>query len=134
MNKILKMKEFSETDYLFSIVEGDGMEEAGYGDFIICFNPKTYWDNEGIQYDCHIESLLNLPSTFEEVQESMFLYQSDDIKTCLNEIIQLGIKFNQSYHDFMESGNVNSGLSEKFKIDNILLGDYVKIYYPNSIV
>ena len=126
------MKEFNN-DYLFSIIEGDGMEE-GYGNFIICFNPKSYWDDNGFQYDEHMESFLNLSPIFEEVQESIFFYQSDDIKTCLDEIINLGMKFNQGYQDFMENGNVNAGLSEKFKIDNILLGDYVKTFYPNSII
>ncbi len=101
--------------------------------FWFSVTPKSYYDNTGYTYDQHLEYVLNFPKHFEELSESMFVSSRTDIE-CIDAMINMGFKFSSTYQNDMEDPNVNAGLCQKYTINGILIGQYIRDNYPNSIV
>lgn len=121
-------------DFLFAIVEdNDPYRDPDYAPFILAIQPKSYWDNEQCQYDQHVGidcgGVLDLPKEFEEMQESSFSYLGSDPIECISKLVNLGIKFDCDFNDFMEN-HVGTNLH----INGLLVKDYMKQNHPNSIV
>lgn len=140
------MKKFNEFDPEIQEVIEDFNDTYGYEmgkDFIfamindeedqpmLAIQPKSYWDNENCQYDQHITKdnggVLDLPYDFEEIAESTLVYQGDLI-TCINTLVQLGIRYNVDFQSFMEE---HTGV---YYINGISLSAYMQANHPNSII
>lgn len=95
------------------------------GGVSITIQPKSYWDNEGCQYDQHCEHLINI-SGFEEEMESTFKHISlTNPVDIIEELINKGVKFDPNFQNFMD-GN--------YQINNQSIVDYITNNFPNSIV
>lgn len=137
-------------DFIFAIKEYNE-PEPDYADFCLAIQPKSVWDNDGHQYDGHVTidngGVLNLPSKFEEVQESSFMYQcgtgavgqfgartgtladkQNAPIVCIKEMVDLGLKFNAAFQTFMEQGDA------PFLVNGVTLSVYMSQNYPNSII
>ena len=104
------------------------IEDPNYG-FMSMITPKSYYDREGFTYDQHLDYLLKLPSHFEELAESNFASEKSDVE-CIDELMNLGFKFNEAYHLDLESSH--GGLP--YTINGVTLFDYIKAKYPQAIV
>ena len=121
-------------DFIFSILSVPAWE-PDYADIAISITPKSYWDNEGFQYDQHLGDLVKLPSYFEEVEEGSFVYQiqnnsKNPVEDCISDLVSHGIKFNSGYQNFMEQQS-QIGV---FTLNGSSLTQYMQTNHPNSIV
>ena len=139
---IKKFEEFEENKgyemvdelFIFSILDvNDPYKEPEYADFGLIIQPKSYWDDKHCQYDQHVSfingGVLNLPSEFEEVEESSFMYLGSDVEEAIEKLVILGIKFNQDFQIFMETSTTLG-----FSVNGLTLLDYMKQNFPSSIV
>jgi len=126
---------FSDDVFLFAIAEGDDPQyaEPGYGDFTVIINPKDYWDTEACQSDEHISTTcggtLDLPVEFEELAESTFVYNGTDLEICIKELVQLGLKFDPAFQDFMNQYNPTPKT-----VNGLTIESYIRQNYPSAIV
>ena len=97
--------------------------------FMSQITPKSYYDNTGATYDQHLDYILNLPEHFEELAEGTFASEKTNVE-CIDELVKLGIKFNEKYHDDMES---HAGLPN-YTVNGVRLFDYIRFKYPEAIV
>lgn len=111
--------------FIFTLMEDP---DGDFG-FMSMITPKSYYDREGFTYDQHLDYLLKLPSHFEELAESIFASQKSDVE-CIDELINLGFKFNEAYHLDLESNHGNP----TYTINGVTLFDYIKAKYPQAIV
>ena len=111
--------------FIFTLMEDP---DGDFG-FMSMITPKSYYDREGFTYDQHLDYLLKLPSHFEELAESNFASEKSDIE-CIDELINLGLKFNEAYHLDLESCHGNP----TYTINGVTLFDYIKAKYPHAIV
>jgi hypothetical protein len=120
------------TEFLFAF----GEDTDGYDPdckFWFSVTPKSYYDKTGYTYDQHLGYVLNFPKHFEELGESTFVSNRTDID-CIDAMMNMGFKFSSSYQNYMEDPNVNAGLCQKYTINGILIEQYIRDNYPNSIV
>lgn len=112
-------------DFIFAMINDD---DDG---IMLAIQPKSYWDNEHCQYDQHMSvdngGVLNIPDDFEEIAESTFVYYND-VVTCINTLVQLGIKFNVGFQTFME---VHTGV---YNVNGVSLSNYMQTNHPNSVI
>lgn len=111
--------------FIFTLMEDP---DGDFG-FMSKITPKSYYDREGFTYDQHLDYLLKLPSHFEELAESNFASEKSDVE-CIDELMNLGFKFNEAYHLDLESSH--GGLP--YMINGVTLFDYIKAKYPQAIV
>jgi hypothetical protein len=129
-------------EFYFSIYhEPTASNSLGDPDSFISITPKSYWDNEGCQYDQHIDGLLrkkfpfinSLGDKFEEVQEGTFTISNFDgtnlmtsVHIGLTDTIEMmcksGIKFNRDYQNFMSQKDLQSviGIITQLGYQNII--------------
>lgn len=107
--------------FIFAISDDTSIPMGGT---VIAIQPKSYWDNEGCQYDQHCEHLINI-SGFEEEMESTFKHISlTNPVDIIEELINKGVKFDPNFQNFMD-GN--------YQINNQSIVDYIMTNFPNSI-
>lgn len=123
-------QEFEETygypvgdEFIFSIQENDGYGET---DIWVGITPKSYWDNEGYQYDGQIDLLVSIPDGFSEASEGIFEYDGS-ATDAIDALCTNGFKFHQPFQRFMEKGDI-------FMVNGMTLEQYIQTNYPNSIV
>jgi hypothetical protein len=95
---------FPGEDYIFTINENDD-------GIWVSFTPESYWLSDKCMWDQHVsynmEVLYNIPDWIEmdELSENTILVtipENKSVKDIHDEFIKLGIKFNQSYQDYVD--------------------------------
>lgn len=104
-------------NYIFSVDVID--DEAWFA-----IQTKEHWDNEGCLDDQHQE--IDLGNEWGEAMESTFSYEGD-VLTGINDLLKKGVKFDSNFQSYMEQGS-------PFRINGLLLKDYILQNYPNSLV
>jgi hypothetical protein len=104
-------------NFIFAVDEIDG--EAWFA-----IQSKQYWDDENCLNDSHQN--LNLGREWSEEMESTFSYSGDTVDG-IESLLKKGLKFDPNFQTFMEQ-------ALPFRVNGLLLVDYVMQNYPNSLV
>ena len=106
----------------------------------IAITPKSYWDNEGCQYDQHIYGILKtlfpvidgLGDRFDELSEGNFVINGTgdvltalqvDRKDVIDILCQAGIKFEKDFQDFISQKDTQN-----------VINDINQLGFQNSII
>jgi hypothetical protein len=104
-------------NFIFAVDEIDG--EAWFA-----IQTKEHWDDEGCLDDQHQN--LDLGDEWGEEMESTFSFDGHIVDGILD-LLNKGLKFDPSFQNFMEQNG-------PYKVNGILLKDYILQNYPNSLV
>ncbi len=99
MNHIDSIDEFTDKEFIFAV----GKSDNGYAAHI---TPKNYWDTNHVQYDGHIEDLIDLDD-FEEVEEGVFVPVNQHLDLIVDSLCQRGIKPCLDFQEFISTTYTN---------------------------
>lgn len=92
---------------------------------MMAIQPKSYWDNEGCQYDQHSEYLMDIKG-FDEEMESTFTHPTHtNVTDIIDDLVNQGVKFDVNFQAFMDNN---------FQVNGQTIEQYMRTNHPNSIV
>ena len=110
-------------EFIFAMT--DDPSQMSPSNTIMAIQPKSYWDNEGCQYDQHSEYLMNLKGFDEEMESTFTNSQLTSAVDIIRELVKQGVKFDPNFQDFMD---------DSFQVGGQSIEQYMRTNYPDSIV
>ena len=134
-------EEFLEDDFVFAVIHNPtATNDIMDPQVMIAITPKSYWDNEGCQFDNHIEHILRnkypvldaMGASFEELTEGCFImsnFNGTNLNTCValgvNDVVEklckAGLLFSIGFQDFMSQKDTQlvSGIITQLGYNNL---------------